>query len=153
MATLDSSKVRLVKSHDEVIGQLNKLLEIELSGITRYLHYSFMIFGANRIPISAWFRDKATEGMADVVLLGEKITAYGGNPSVAVRPVPETRHQSIRAMLEESLAFEREALSEYATLLGMAKDDVALEELARQQILAETLHQEEVDKMLRGMPR
>jgi bacterioferritin len=137
---------------DRVVAQLNRLLEMELSGVTRYLHYSFMVFGANRIPIVAWFREQANEGVAHSVLVGEKITAFGGNPSVAARPVPGTRHQSLRAMLEESSGFERESLREYQQLLRMAGDDVALEEFARTQILAETEHLEEVDKMLRGMP-
>jgi len=135
-----------------IVVQLNKLLEMELSGITRYLHYSFMVFGANRIPIVAWFRDQANEGVMHSVLVGEKITAYQGQPSVAVRPVPPTRHQSLRAMLEESRVFERESLGEYVNLLNMASDDVPLEEFARSQILAESEHLEEVDKMLRGMP-
>ena len=135
-----------------IVDQLNKLLEMELSGVARYLHYSFMVFGANRIPITAWFRDQATEGMNHSVRVGEKITAYGGEPSVRVRPVPETRHQSLRAMLEESRGFERESLAEYERLLGLAGSEIALEEFARSQITAETEHLEEVDKMLRGMP-
>ena len=137
---------------DAIIVRLNKLLEMELSGVTRYLHYSFMVFGANRIPITGWFREQANEGVMHSILVGEKITAYGGDPSVAVRPVPETRHQSLRAMLEESSGFERESLAEYVNLLKMASDDIALEEFSRAQILAETEHLEEVDKMLRGMP-
>lgn len=135
-----------------VVGQLNKLLEMELSGVTRYLHYSFMVFGANRIPIVAWFREQANEGVAHSILVGEKITAYGGEPSVAAKPVPTTRHQGLRAMLEESSVFERESLGEYRALLGLAADDIALEEFCRSQILAESEHLEEVDKMLRGMP-
>jgi hypothetical protein len=70
-----------------------------------------------------------------------------------VRPVPTTRHQGLRAMLEESSVFERESLGEYVNLLGMSAGDIALEEFARTQILAETEHLEEVDKMLRGMPK
>jgi bacterioferritin len=136
----------------DVVAQLNRLLEMELSGISRYLHYSFMVFGANRIPITAWFRDQATEGMAHSVLVGEKITAYDGEPSVSVKPVPSTKHQSLRSMLEESRVFERESLDEYRNLLKIAGDDIALEEFARAQIVAETEHLEEVGKMLRGMP-
>jgi bacterioferritin len=135
-----------------VVEQLNKLLEMEISGVARYLHYSFMVFGANRIPITAWFRDQANEGVAHCTLVGEKITAYGGDPSVRVRPVPETRHLSLRAMLEEGRGFERETLAEYQRLLKISGDDIALEEFARGQIVAETEHLEEVDKMLRGMP-
>ena len=48
--------------NDAVILQLNRLLEIELSGVARYLHYSFMIFGPTRIPIVKWFREQALEG-------------------------------------------------------------------------------------------
>ena len=76
-----------------VVTQLNKLLEMELSGVTRYLHYSFMVFGANRIPIVAWFREQANEGVAHSVLVGEKITAYDGEPSVAV---PSGRRRAIK---------------------------------------------------------
>lgn len=132
--------------------QLNKLLEMELSGVTRYLHYSFMVFGANRIPITGWFRDQATEGVTHSILLGEKISAYGGEPSVSVRPVPQTRHQSLRAMLEESRVFESQSLAEYHRLRELAGTEIALEEFARSQIVAETEHLQEVDKMLRGMP-
>ena len=55
-------------------------------------------------------------------------------------------------MLEEGRGFERETLAEYKRLLQMAGDDVALEEFARGQIVAESDHLDEVDKMLRGMP-
>jgi bacterioferritin len=148
-----SGSLGRMSDRDAILAQLNKLLEIELSAITRYLHYSFMVFGANRIPITAWFRDQATEGMAHAILVGEKITAYGGDPTLSVRPVPQVRHNTVRTMLEESLSFERESVEEYRRLLSMAGGDVALEEFARSQILAETSHLEEVDKMLRGMPK
>jgi len=134
-----------------VLKQLNLLLEIELSGVARYLHYSFMIFGPNRIPITKWFRDQTTEAMNHGVILGEKITALGGHPSINVRQVPETNKHDIKAILEESLAFEHEALAEYHKLLKLAGNDIALEELARQQMVNETNHIEEVEKMLRGM--
>jgi bacterioferritin len=47
----------------QILTQLDKILEAELSGVVRYLHYSFMIFGPNRIPITGWFRDHANEGI------------------------------------------------------------------------------------------
>jgi len=45
------------RESEEVLGTLNQILELELAGLVRYLHYSFMIFGHNRIPIVAWLRD------------------------------------------------------------------------------------------------
>jgi len=139
------------KTSPAVVKQLNLLLEIELSGVARYLHYSFMIMGPNRIPITKWFRDQAAEAMDHGVMMGEKITAYGGHPSVKVRQVPESDQHDTKTILQESLEFEREALAEYHKLLKLAGDDVALEELARGQIVTETAHIEEVEKMLRGM--
>jgi bacterioferritin len=32
---------------------LQKLYQMEMAGIKRYLHYSFMIMGHNRIPIQS----------------------------------------------------------------------------------------------------
>ncbi|HEX5052830.1 MAG TPA: bacterioferritin, partial [Planctomycetota bacterium] len=36
-----------------VIEELNAVLELELAGVCRYLHYSLMVFGHARIPIIA----------------------------------------------------------------------------------------------------
>jgi bacterioferritin len=133
-----------------VLAHLDKILEAELSGVVRYLHYSFMIFGPNRIPITAWFRTHANDGIAHAVAVGEKITALGGHPTVKVKPVPETNKHNVLDILEESLEFEREGLRLYHELLGMVGDDIALEEMVRGLILDETTHIEEVEKMIRG---
>lgn len=132
-----------------IVDKLDKILEAELSGVVRYMHYSFMIFGPNRIPITKWFRDQATEGMAHAVLIGEKITALGGHPSVKVQPVPETKTHNVIELLKESLEFEHATIDLYKDILGMVGDDVALDEMIRGLILEETLHVEEVEKMCR----
>ena len=137
-------------SNGEVLAQLDKILEAELSGVVRYLHYSFMIFGPNRIPITGWFRDHANEGITHAVAIGEKITALGGHPSVKVKPVPETNNHNVLEILKESLEFEREGLNLYHGLLKLAEGDVALEEMTRKLICEETSHIEEVEKMIRG---
>ena len=63
---------------DDVMPILNDIYRSEMDGINRYLHYSFMIMGHNRIPIQKWFRDQATESMAHAITIGEKITSYEG---------------------------------------------------------------------------
>lgn len=133
----------------EILDQLNKILEAELSGVVRYLHYSFMIFGPNRIPITSWFRAQSTEGIGHAVIIGEKITALGGHPSVKVQPVPETNKHNVMDILQESLTFEAESLELYKALLPLCEGDVALEELIRDMICKETAHIEEVEKMIR----
>ena len=35
-----------------VVALLNRILEDELAGVVRYTHYSLMVFGYGRIPIS-----------------------------------------------------------------------------------------------------
>ncbi|MBM4304028.1 MAG: bacterioferritin [Deltaproteobacteria bacterium] len=138
-------------SSNELIKALDQILEAELSGVVRYLHYSFMIFGPNRIPITKWFRDHAMEGIQHAVTIGEKITALGGHPSVKVKPVPETNKHNVMEILKESLEFEHEALQLYHDLLVKTQGDVALEEMVRGLILDETTHIEEVEKMTRAL--
>lgn len=133
----------------DLVAHLDKILEAELSGVVRYLHYSFMIFGPNRIPITKWFRDHALEGITHAVTIGEKITALGGHPSIKIQPVPETNDHNVLEILKEGLEFEEETLSLYKEALGLVGDDVALEEVIRGLIKDETDHIEEVKKMIK----
>jgi len=135
-------------TNSALLAKLNEIIELELSGVVRYLHYSFMIRGPNRIPIVGFFRDQATESMNHATLIGEKITSLGGHPSLKVRPVPESGKHSTLEALGESLEFEKAGLQKYAELLHMCGDNVALEELAREFIRTEQEHIEEVEKML-----
>jgi len=136
-------------SNKKIMDCLNRIFQKEMSGIHRYLHYSFMIMGHNRIPIQKWFRDKANEGMVHAVQIGEKITALGGHPSLESAPVPETKSHNIDDILKESLQFEQNALEDYIQLVKLSGEDIALEEMARDFVRQETEHLEEVEKMLR----
>ncbi len=84
----------------KVIDSLNRILELELAGVVRYMHYSFMIFGHNRIPIVAWLRDQGNESNAHAILAGEHITAFGGHPRSrsegCSRPISTTSTKSSR---------------------------------------------------------
>lgn len=135
---------------NKVIEKLDKCLESELSGVVRYLHYSFMIFGPNRIPITQWFRSHAAEGFQHATLVGEKITALGGHPSVKVKPVPETNQHNVMDILAEALEYEKAALALYYDILPDVAEDVPLDEMIRKQIVDETLHVEEIEKMIRS---
>jgi bacterioferritin len=140
-----------LKNRKDIMERLNDLLEFELSGITRYLHYSFMIFGPNRIPITKWLRDQAQDGFEHATLLGEWITALDGHPTVRVRPTPDAKKHDTRSMLLEALEFEQEGVRKYKDLLELVRDnDVALEEFVRGMIEQEQDHLYEMDKMLRA---
>ncbi|OIN84354.1 hypothetical protein KX00_651 [Francisella sp. TX07-6608] len=47
----DNNMELQLENKQEIIDQLNKILELEMSGVVRYTHYSLMIIGHNRIPI------------------------------------------------------------------------------------------------------
>jgi bacterioferritin len=133
-----------------VIAVLNKILEAELAGVVRYTHYSFMVYGYNRIPIVKWLRGQAEESMLHAQQAGELITMLGGHPSLGIGKLLESEKHDIGSILRESLEHEHEALDLYRQLLQLTKDvDVMLEEYARQMIAEETQHAGEVDKMLR----
>lgn len=133
----------------EVMECLNEIFQAEMAGIIRYLHYSFVIMGHNRIPIQKWLRDQANESMAHAVTLGEKITSLGGHPPMVSATVKETHKHSIDQLLEESLEHEQKGLEGYRKLAKLAGDDIALEEFAREMVRTEVEHIDEVKKMLR----
>src|SRR5258706_13892697 len=91
----------------KAIETLNKILEMELAGGIHYTHYSFMIFGYNRIPIVSWLEEQATESMTHARQTGELVTQLGAHPSLAIGPLLETHKHDIGDILRESLAHEK----------------------------------------------
>jgi bacterioferritin len=135
---------------EAAIGVLNRILELELAGVVRYLHYSFMIFGHNRIPICGWFRAQSDEGKLHAVLAGEHVTALGGHPSLKIGTLLETHKHTVDDILIEARDHEKVGLEEYRKLLKLVADkNMMLEEYARGQIAAEELHLAEINKMMR----
>jgi bacterioferritin len=134
----------------KVIATLNEILELELAGVVRYMHYSFMVFGHSRIPITGWLRAQANESMAHATLAGEHITSLGGHPSLRIGPLLETSKHSVDDILEEAIEHEQQGLAGYQRLLALVKDrSILLEEYARAQVAAEEGHIAETRKMLR----
>jgi bacterioferritin len=133
-----------------VIEVLNRILELELAGVVRYLHYSFMVFGPSRIPITGWLRAQADESRDHAVLAGEHVTTLGGHPSLKIGELLETHQHSIDDILKEAHTHEEVGLAEYRRLLEMvAGKSVLLEEYARAQIAAEEQHLADIRKMMR----
>lgn len=134
----------------KVVETLNRILELELAGLVRYLHYSFMVFGHNRIPIVGWLRGQADESQVHSVQAGEHITNLGGHPSLKIGSLLETHKHNVDEILREALIHEEEGLTEYRKLLEQVADrSIMLEEYARAQIAAEEAHLADIGKMLR----
>ena len=138
------------EARSKAVEILNKILEMELAGAIHYTHYSFMVYGYNRIPIVNWLEQQATESIAHARSAGELVTQLGAHPSLAIGPLLETHKHDIGDILRESLQHEKRTLVEYEKLLTLIQgEDVMLEEFAREHIYLERLHIGEVDKMLR----
>lgn len=135
----------------KAIGILNTIMEIELAGVVRYTHYSLMVYGYNRLPIVHWMKTNAQEGLAHAHKAGEFVTLLGGHPSLKIGRLLETEKHDIGDILRESLEHEKSALEAYYELLKLTESgtSVLLEEYAREMIVAEELHLDEVNKMLR----
>jgi bacterioferritin len=110
--------------NQDLVDVLNRILELELAGVVRYLHYSVMVFGHNRIPICKWLREQSDESQGHAVMAGEHVTTFGGHPSLKIGELLETLK-----------------LAEGRSIL--------LEEYARDQIAAEEMHLAEITKMMR----
>jgi bacterioferritin len=135
----------------KVVKLLNRILEEELAGVVRYTHYSFMIFGYNRIPIVSWFRSEANTSLGHAHQAGEMLTHMGEHPSLAIGHLLETHKHDISEILNESLEAERTALNLYKELLEEVQGrSIFLEDYARNLIFEEETHAGEVDKMLRN---
>lgn len=132
------------------IDALNKIMELELAGVVRYTHYSLMVFGYNRIPIVSWLKDNAKEGLDHAARAGELVTLLGGHPSLKIGTLLETRKHDTGDLLRESLEHEKVALAAYYDILKIVQgESILLEEYAREMIVLEEMHLDEVNKMLR----
>jgi len=132
------------------IDALNRIMEQELAGVVKYTHYSLMVYGYNRIPIVSWLKGNADESLAHAHKAGELVTLLGGHPSLRIGALLETEKHDIGDILRESLEHEKTALAAYYDLLKITEgSSVLLEEYAREMIVQEESHLDEVNKMLR----
>jgi bacterioferritin len=139
------------KNNQPAIDILNEIMEAELAGVVRYSHYALMVYGYNRIPIVDWMKANANEGLMHAHRAGELVTLMGGHPSLKIGALLETERHDIGDILRESLEHEKSVLKMYYRLLKLAESNgsVLLEEYAREMITEETMHLDEVNKMLR----
>jgi bacterioferritin len=133
---------------ERAVDLLNRILEAELAGVVRYTHYSFLVFGHNRIPIVSWLREQAAESLTHAQQAGEMITLLGEYPSLTIGPLLDTHRTDISAIMRESLETEAKALALYRELLKCA-EGCHTGGIRPEMVYAEELHASEVDKMLR----
>jgi bacterioferritin len=134
-STMDKSKL---------IEKLNEILRHEWTGVAQYAQAGFIVAGLWREVYSGMFFDSAKESFGHAKLVGEKIVALGGVPSVERNAIKQTNDLS--EMLNYGLEFESKAVKLYNEALPLASGDRALE-VFLENILEE--EQDGVDKLTR----
>jgi bacterioferritin len=134
----------------KVIAELNKAIDLELSGAMWYLATSFNVFGFTRPQIVGFLREQAEESIGHATKIGEKILDIGGTPVLEVSKKKPTGG-SVEKILKESLAHEQRAVDHYASMLGLVADDVVMDAFVRDFVVEESEHVAGVEKMLRKM--
>jgi bacterioferritin len=134
---------------DAVVEKLNRILQMELSAVIYYTHYSFMIYGHARIPITSWLQDNATESLTHAQEAGQMIMRLHKRPALGIATLPTTPHNTIDEILTESIQREEATVELYRELLSFVKDkSVVLEEYAMRLVSKEAVHLREMELML-----
>lgn len=130
----------------ELIEYLNVALSYELAGVVQYLQHSFLVKGEDREVFKAFFRAQANEAHVHAEILGDKIVALGGTPTVEPAIVRQT--DDLLEMLNQALQLEREAMAGYMKA-WTACDEIDLPQKfwLEGQISDEQMHIEELEKL------
>jgi bacterioferritin len=128
-----------VKAMDKskLLEKLNECLRHEWTGVAQYAQAGFVVAGLWREVYSEMFFDSAKESFGHAKLVGEKIVALGGVPTVERNSVKQSN--DLMEMLNFSLEFESKAVKCYNEALALASGDRALE------VFLENILEEEQD--------
>ncbi len=110
--------------YSKVIDKLQDCLRHEWTGVAQYAQAGFLVSGLWREVYSKMFFDNAEESFGHAKLVGEKITALGGVPTIERKPVKQSN--DITEMLNNGLEFESAAVKLYNEALLLAEGDRAL---------------------------
>jgi bacterioferritin len=135
-----------------LIDGLNEDLAGELGAIVQYLTYAAKASGPLRPQLSAFFLQEIPDEQGHAQFLANKIVALGGEPTTEPRAVPKARTN--REMLRAVLEAERKAIRDYTERMEQAEKagEIALRVQLENQIVDETGHAEETERMLKDWP-
>jgi bacterioferritin len=135
---------------DELIRDLNEDLAGEFQAVIMYVTYAAAVTGPHRPMLKQFFSAEVPEELSHAQFLAEKIASYGGTPTVTPRLVPHA--EDAKQMLENVLAAERQAISDYKARAEQAAEagDKGLATHLETIVEDETSHYEETEKILRG---
>ena len=133
-------------AREDLIENLNNALSYELAGVIQYSQHSYLVTGADREIFKGFFRDNAEEAQDHAEVLGDKIVALGGVPTV--EPAMIRQSTDVKEMLKQDLELEREAMAAYMSAWHSCDDnDLPQKFWLEGQISDEQMHIEELEKL------
>ena len=130
----------------ELIDSLNRALSLELAGVIQYMQHSFLVTGTEREVFCDYFRDQSEEAHDHAEVLGDKIVALGGVPTV--EPGEIRQSTDLTEMLRQDLELERTALQAYMEAWRACGDtELPTKFLLEERISQEQRHVEELEKL------
>jgi bacterioferritin len=131
-----------------VIDKLNEILRHEWTGVAQYAQAGFLVQGLWREVYSDKFFGDAKESFKHAQLVGEKITALGGVPTVERNAVQQS--QDLMELLQNGLEFESRAVQLYTDFLPLIEDDRAFTVFIEDILKEEQEGVDEYTRILRG---
>src|SRR6185295_16797819 len=104
-----------MERNKNVIDGLNKALSLEWAGCILYLQHSFLVHGLHREVFRPFFTTRSAECRDHATLLGEKIAALGGLPTV--EPASIKQATEVDELLQQDLDLEKSAVAAYYDVL------------------------------------
>ena len=111
-------------TNSAIIDKLNEILRHEWTGVAQYAQAGFLVSGLWREVYSKMFFESAKESFGHAQIIGDKIVALGGVPTVERNPIQQSH--DIDEMLRFGLQFETKAVEMYNQALELAESDRAL---------------------------
>jgi len=133
-------------ANTELIDGLNRVLSLELAGVIQYMQHSFLVTGQEREVFRKFFRDLSEESQDHALVLGDKIVALGGVPTV--EPGEIRQSTDLTEMLRQDLELERTAMEAYVAAWKACTDnELGTRFLLEERISEEQRHIDEFEKL------
>jgi bacterioferritin len=131
-----------------MIEKLNEILKWEYAGLVQYTQFSFLVQDAWREVYYKFFRENGEEALKHAHLIGDKIVALGGVPTVERGAVKQS--SVLNEMLEYSLEVESLQVRLYTEAVALCGEhDVGLRVLLEDVCTEEQEGVDHLEKLLK----
>jgi bacterioferritin len=139
-----------IKNKDKIIDILNEIMKYELSGVVRYTHYALMVTGRDRLSLTQFFKEQATESLLHAQQAGELVTGWADIHLWKFLSLKNQINIILSSFLMKVQLHEKNAVSLYKDLVNEVDgESIYLEEYGREMIKTEEIHSIEIQKMLK----